>query len=157
MKYAALVALFLATPVYASGDHNNEQEPCSHPVFVTHDCLAEYETHDGEDGRDGADGIDGVDGLDGRPGLDGLDGVVPQDWYHKLKAYEKYNLATSAAQVYLPQDADSRITMGAASFRGKLGIGLGYAYMTEDKVALTVALGVAGSSTAAKVSVGFEF
>jgi hypothetical protein len=65
-----------------------------------------------------------------------------------------------AAQVYLPQDKNSRFTMGAArGHGGKLGLGVGYAYVMDDgnRTAFTIALGISGDETAGRVSAGFEF
>lgn len=172
---AFCVVLLLGFSAAASA--TGEKEPCSHPVFVTHACLDTVVTDgqdgqdgqdgsdgqdgkDGRDGQDGQDGIDGIDGQDGRDGIDGIDGVVPSDWINQLDNFRRYSMALDAAQAYLPQNKNSRFTLGASQGMHQLGVGLGYAYVDQDddnRLAFTIALGFSGDHVAARASVGFEF
>jgi hypothetical protein len=147
-----------------------ESAPCEHPNFVTHECLADtlptvvdgvdgQDGEDGQDGQDGVDGLDGVDGIDGingrdgRDGVDGLDGrdgrdgVVSELWYTEMQAYVA---ASSAAQVYLPNDTEAhRFTMSTARAGSTQAVGVGYAYRSETGIALTLSLTIG-------LSVGWE-
>ena len=73
--------------------------------------------------------------------------------------FGKYLAATSAAQIYLPQNKSSRLTFGASRVNGSTGLGLGYALMLNDtdNTAITLSLGVSGGKVAATASVGIEF
>jgi hypothetical protein len=67
--------------------------------------------------------------------------------------------ATNAAEVFLPQVKDSRVTFGASTVGSSVGVGIGYARMidTETRTAFTLSLGTSGGKSVAKASVGFEF
>jgi hypothetical protein len=169
-KILVVLAILVSGAALAEGP---DKMPCSHPVFMTHDC-APVDGKDGEDGKDGKngkngldgkdgkDGVDGKDGLDGRDGINGIDGingrdgVVPTDWYNDLMSS---SVALSAATAYLPQDKDSRLTFGFANAGGYKGLGLGYAYVIdrEDNFAFTLALGRASDVTVGNVTIGWEF
>ncbi len=62
---------------FASGndDDDSDSGPCSHPHFVTYDCLDSYGYDSGEDGTNGTNGVDGLDGIDGINGFNGIDGL----------------------------------------------------------------------------------
>ena len=82
MKRIALLILLLAGPALADDDDSDGNAgPCSHPSFVTYDCLDSFDLagQGGEDGQDGSDGIDGIDGLNGVDGIDGLNGLDGTD------------------------------------------------------------------------------
>lgn len=173
----AILWLALSSIVWAGGPDNDE--PCSHPNFVTHECLDSLDL-DGEDGSDGTDGIDGVDGVDGsrgdvglrgetgpagadgvagvrgRMGPSGPPGTVPNAWYNDIAGHMA---ATSAMQVYLPQDKNSRLTLGTSRVMGRTGIGFGYAYRATDegKTAFTLALGRANGAKVVQLGVSVEF
>ena len=168
MKWTAILMLFLSSLAFAGG----EGEPCSHPVFVTHECLGTYVPETGTDGTNGQDGLNGADGADGATGPMGPQGPagpggVSSNSQSSLTAnlsrysgqYYDYLAATEAAQVYLPQNQDSRVTFGVSTVNGTTGLGIGYArrFEGEDAPAFTLALGTAGGETTAKASFGFEF
>lgn len=155
MKYVliAALALMFSAPVMANGNPNSE--PCSHPVFMTHDCNIT-----GAPGADGKDGVDGRDGIDGVNGINGIDGVIPNGWFDQLDKLGRYSLALDAAHAYLPMYKNSRFTLSAAQGYHQLGVGIGYAYVDQDddnKLAFTIAIGGSRDVSAAKVSIGFEF
>ena len=62
-------------------------------------------------------------------------------------------------QVHLPQYQKSRLTTGLSQVSGTTGLAIGYAYMMDNdqRTAVTVAIGHAGSETIIQGSVGFEF
>lgn len=174
------LVLALAGPVWADGPDGDE--PCSHPNFVTHECLDSLD-FDGTDGIDGVDGVDGADGMsglrgpegpvgatgamgpegprgergpEGSAGTDGKDGTVPTSWYNDIAGHMA---ATSAMQVFLPQDKNSRLTIGTSRIMGRTGVGVGYAYRTDDesKTAFTLALGRANGAKVVQLGVSVEF
>jgi len=163
-----LIMAFAFAVGTANADGPDGDDPCSHPNFVTHECLDSVlagqddgedgsNGEDGSDGNAGLDGTNGLDGVDGRDGVDGKDAVIPEGLFTE---YNKYIAAASAAQIYLPQDQSSRVTFGASHVAGETGYGLGYAYRCEDcerAPALTVSIGQAGSETAYTASIGWEF
>lgn len=160
MKNTLWLAILL--PFTALADGNNDH--CTHPIFVTQCQLAELQGQDGEDGQDGqdgADGADGIDGVDGRDGINGLDGVVPEAWINETRSWNsKYSsllAASDAIQIFLPDDASSRVTFGAARVQGQTGVGIGYAYKADNTFALTLGLGTSHGESTGKVSVGWEF
>lgn len=110
----------------------------------------------GEQGPEGSAGTDGKDGKDGKDGRDGLDGVVPNQWYNDIRGHMA---ATSAMQVYLPQDKNSRLTIGTSRVMGRTGVGVGYAYRAdnESKTAFTLALGRANGARVVQLGVSVEF
>lgn len=131
---------------------------------------------DGADGIDGIDGLDGIDGIDGLNGIDGIDGAIgprglrgdPGKPWGGLSEFinrshgefYKYLAATSAAQIYLPQYNDERITFGVSTVGGRTGVGIGYAKLLDsgrDEIAFTLSLGVSGGEVAGTASLGFEF
>lgn len=178
-----VMLLALSGLTYADGPDGDE--PCSHPNFVTHECLDSLDL-DGTDGTDGIDGVDGVDGADGDVGLrgpegpvgatgaigpegprgkrgpegsagtDGKDGTVPRAWYDDIRGHMA---ATSAMQVFLPQDKNSRLTIGTSRVMGRTGVGVGYAYRANDegKTAFTLALGRANGAKVVQLGVSVEF
>jgi len=174
-----IAILWLALSSFAWADGPDGDEPCSHPNFVTHECLATLDL-DGEDGSDGTDGIDGVDGVDGsrgdvglrgetgpagadgvagvqgRMGPSGPPGTVPTEWYNDIRGHFA---ATSAAQVHLPQNKNSRLTLGTARVMGRTGIGIGYAYRASDEgsTAFTLALGRSNSAKVVQLGISVEF
>ncbi len=176
MKALWILLLVMTSAAWANGpDHG---EPCSHPNFVTHECLATLDL-DGEDGDDGTDGIDGVDGtgsrgdvgprgetgpagadglagVDGRVGPSGPPGTVPTEWYNEIRGHFA---ATAAAQVHLPQNKNSRLTLGTARVMGRTGIGIGYAYRASDEgsTAFTLALGRSNSAKVVQLGISVEF
>ena len=181
MKALWIVALLTLSGVaFADNDEDSDSdtgpEGCSHPHFVTYDCLDTYD-FDGEDGTDGIDGVDGVDGsrgdvglrgetgpagadgvagADGRMGPSGPPGVVPTAWYNDIRGHFA---ATAAAQVHLPQNKNSRLTLGTARVMGRTGIGIGYAYRASDEgsTAFTLALGRSNSAKVVQLGVSVEF
>jgi hypothetical protein len=124
----------------------------------------------GPPGEDGQDGVDGKDGVDGQDGEQGPPGEVPMEWitntnntfniHNKwIQSYRDSVAAEAAMQVHLPQDQNSRFTLGLSRVNSTSGYAVGYAYMLDNErnTALTFAVGVAGDETAAKASFGFEF
>jgi 2',3'-cyclic-nucleotide 2'-phosphodiesterase (5'-nucleotidase family) len=87
--------------------------------------------------------------------------VVSTEWINEVRyfneKYSRYLAADQALQVYLPQDQQSRITFGMGRAGSNTGIGMGYAYVNEDGVALTAGIGTSGGETVGRISVGFEF
>jgi len=65
--------------------------------------------------------------------------------------------AVSALDIDLPQDRGHRITATGSRVHGTSGVGLGYAYMNEDGVALKAGFARAGGESVVKVGVSFEF
>lgn len=170
--WLTLLALMISAPAIATDNDDDSDDPCRHPVFVTHECLASQGGQDGEDGEDGADGEQGPrgeqgpagpqgpQGEPGRDGIDGKDGVVPTDWYNELSRTRSYLAATEAIQIHLPDDATSRVTFGVSHVYNETGFGVGYGYRCHDcerDVALTIGIGTAGGETAGKASIGWEF
>jgi hypothetical protein len=177
---AMLTLLGLVNSAMAGGPDNDE--PCSHPNFVTHECLDSLAL----DGADGIDGVDGVDGADGMSGLRGpvgptgatgaigpegpagqpgprgpagprgVDGTVSSQWYNDIRGHFA---ATAAAQVHLPQDKNSRLTIGTARVMGRTGIGVGYAYRASDegRTAFTLALGRSNGAKVVQLGISVEF
>ena len=113
----------------------------------------------GADGTDGTNGTNGVDGRNGRNGVDGIngrDGVVDELWKTEIA---RQLAITAAMNAYLPRDANSRITLGAATVGGHRAFGIGYAFVseTENQAAVTFAVGKSGGAVAFQVGFGFEF
>jgi hypothetical protein len=183
----AVFMLLVATAAVAGPDGS---EPCSHPNFVTHECLDSTlngggDGADGQDGQDGQDGTRGATGATGATGPQGEQGIqgergeqgiqgergekgdpgdVPEDWINEVRSfnsqYSKYLAATSALQIYLPQDNLSRVTFGASTVDGELGYGIGYAYrcaLCDNAPALTIGLGGADDELIGTASIGWEF
>lgn len=183
---AIVLLIILAGLARADGGPDGD-EPCSHPNFVTHECLDTIV--DGLDGEDGEPGPEGPEGPPGPPGVpgpvgpvgpegpmgpagpagpqgergpvgpagrDGVDGVVPMAWYHELRSHMA---AESAAQVFLPQNKNSRLTLGTSRVMGRTGIGLGYAYRSSEdgNTAFTLAVGRANGGHVVKLGIGVEF
>jgi len=153
-----LAALLLATTAQATDD------PCSHPVFVTHECLASTVTNgqdgeDGQDGKDGRDGIDGVDGINGLDGLDGKDGVIPREWIDRMYNSGRYSLALDSIVSQLPYEAKNRFTMGAAQADNMLAIGFSIAHVNEgdERASWSLGAGFSDKRWAFKAAFGFEF
>ena len=144
-----LAALLLATTAQATDD------PCSHPVFVTHECLSSTVTN-GQDGEDGEDGIDGVDGING---LDGKDGVIPREWIDRMYNSERYSLALDSIVSQLPYEAKNRFTMGAAHADNMLAIGFSIAHVNEgaERASWSLGAGFSAKRWAFKAAFGFEF
>lgn len=174
-----VLALALSGAAVANGGDNDDDsddtgpEGCSHPHFVTYDCLDTYD-FGGEDGSNGSDGIDGVDGEDGAAGDVGSRGPVGPTgeagpvgpvgppgglstaWYNDIRGHFA---ATAAAQVHLPQIKRSRLTIGTARVMGRTGIGVGYAYRASDegRTSFTLALGRSNSAKVVQLGVSVEF
>ena len=134
-----LVAVFvgMTSPVWATDSYRE----CEHPRFVEHGC--------GE-GPPGEQGPPGPQGEQGPPGPQGPAGEVPTEWITNVHNwYEEARdaaAATSAIQVFLPQDQVSRLTFGMSRVGSTTGLGIGYAYMinNDKNTALTVSVGRAG-------------
>jgi len=161
LALAAFVLIGWGGPAFATDD----EDPCSHPVFVTHECLDTYDggAVDGEDGVDGLDGIDGVDGADGRDGVDGIDGlngrdgrdgIVPRSWYEEMNEFIS---ASNAVTAYLPQDGDNRVTVGMGRANGRTGVGVGYARRIQDNNYLTLSVARSGDSVVGNAALTVEF
>jgi hypothetical protein len=97
-------------------------------------------------------------------------GEIPEDWIEQVNYnYEQNNrwystarevaAAQAAMQNFLPQHQKSRLTFSGASVGNTSGVGIGYAYMLDDKsrTALTLSVGHSGDETAVRGSIGFEF
>ena len=180
---AGIVALFLFSPSWASGDDcRNPHEQCGHndgkdgedgkdgrngkDGIDGIDGIDGVDGVDGEDGRDGSNGIDGKDGRDGISGINGINGLngeVPNEWITNVtKLYNESRevaAAQAAMQVHLPQHQTSRLTFSGSHVNGKSGVGVGYAYMLDNdrRSALTLSVGQSGDETAVRGSFGFEF
>jgi hypothetical protein len=100
-------------------------------------------------------------GPQGEPGRDGKDGEVPTEWinttntninnvYNRFGRYEKYMAASLALDIDLPRD-------GGSNFSGTTGLGIGYAWMDEDGVALKAGVGMSGDEHVYKLGVSWEF
>ncbi len=190
MKRIALLILLLGTTGLAIADDDDSDGnagPCSHPQFVTHDCLDSYgyigqNGEDGQDGTDGTNGVNGADGADGLNGLNGLDGadgatgpvgpagpVGPpgshgKDFTRYLnqlrsfnRSYGEHMAETQAAQVYLPQDKRSRVTFGMSRVRGNTGLGVGYALKLDDEDSTAFTLSLGVSGGETAASASFGF
>jgi hypothetical protein len=168
--------LALSGLVYADGPDNDG--PCSHPVFVTHECLQEQlddlegvpggpgpvgpegpEGPAGDVGPQGPVGPQGAQGERGPRGPEGprgADGTIPVSWFNDIRGHFA---ASAAAQVYLPQDKNSRLTIGTSRVMGRTGVGVGYAYKVDDesKTAFTLALGRANGAKVVQLGVSVEF
>lgn len=172
------IVMLLALSGLAYADGPDGDTPCSHPNFVTHECLQEaiddLEGVPGSPGPEGPVGADGpagdvgpqgpigpqgergATGARGPEGPRGADGTVPVTWYNDIKGHFA---ATSAMQVYLPQDKNSRLTLGTSRVMGRTGVGVGYAYRADDesKTAFTLALGRANGAKVVQLGVSVEF
>lgn len=135
----------------ASCYHNNDSQKVDYGCIE--DLYDRLNSNVGTDGKDGKDGKDGRDGIDGR---DGKDGVVSYGWYREML---QYSAASSAAVAYLPQDKNSRMTIGLGNHGGVKAIGLGYAYVVEDtdNLAFTIAVARSNDTVVGNVTVGWEF
>jgi hypothetical protein len=107
-------------------------------------------------------------GPQGEPGRDGKDGEVPTEWinttntninnvYTRFGRYEKYMAASLALDIDLPRDGGHRITATGSNFSGTTGLGIGYAWMDEDGVALKAGVGMSGDEHVYKLGVSWEF
>ena len=159
-----------------------EAQDCTHPRFVEIGCeYAQFEGKKGPKGDRGPAGAPGQQGPAGPQGPVGPQGpqgpagpqgpkgdpgvvdyaqvnrFIERNSYYYSRALGKTIAATEAIQIHLPQEQDHRITFGISEFDGHGGMGIGYAYMSEDAVAITVGLGTAGGETVGKASIGFEF
>ena len=118
--------------------------------------------HIGPEGPPGQPGAPGQPGPPGSPGEPGPAGEVPTEWLTETRTWwdeaRDVVAAESAMQVHLPQDQVSRLTLNASSVNSRTGIGIGYAYMLDDKrnTALTLAVGRAGDETAVRGSLSVE-
>ena len=65
--------------------------------------------------------------------------------------------ASSALEIDLPQNGGHRVTTMLSSVDGTAGLGIGYAWMDEDGIALKAGIGTSGSETIAKVGFSMEF
>lgn len=158
MKFLYLL-LLLPTIAFAGGPNT---DPCDHPVFVPAGCSQPGEQGPpGPQGEQGPPGPQGEQGPPGVDGVDGRDGVVPTEWINEVHyfndKFRRYLAASEALQIHLPQDQESRLTLGFGSAGNKLGFGLGYAFVNEDGVALTAGFGTSGREYIGKASIGFEF
>lgn len=116
----------------------------------------------GPQGEQGPMGPMGPQGPQGEPGRDGRDGVVPNEWntniYNRFGKYEKYMAAALALDIDLPRNVGGhRVTVTGSNFSGTNGIGIGYAWMDDNGVALKAGIGASGDETVAKVGFSMEF
>jgi hypothetical protein len=118
----------------------------------------------GHEGEKGDRGKTGAKGDTGATGPRGPAGEIPNTWitqYNEINhfniKYGKYLAASEAIQIHLPQNQSSRLTFGLGRARSETGLAVGYAYMTEDNIAVTAGLGTSGGEYVGKVSMGFEF
>lgn len=162
MKYSlAALLLVMAFPAYATDDD------CDHPKFVQKGCETP--------GPAGPPGPSGPPGPAGPPGPPGPPGEVPRAFIdetkrdllalkdyrnhvnYRLGSFEKYLAASSALDIDLPRDKGSRLTVTGANASGTAGLGLGYAYMNEDGVALKAGVAFSGDESVTKIGVSWEF
>lgn len=122
----------------------------------------------GERGPMGPMGPQGPQGEPGKDGKDGKDGEVPTEWinnttnnfnnvYNRFGVYEKYMAASLALDIDLPRDGGHRITATGSNFSGTTGLGIGYAWMDEDGIALKAGVGMSGDEHVYKLGVSWEF
>lgn len=74
MKAATAILVLLSALLAGTAQATWNNGPCSHPVFVTHDCLQEQMPDDGQDGANGQDGAPGPQGEAGPMGPQGPQG-----------------------------------------------------------------------------------
>jgi hypothetical protein len=149
----------------------DDEMDCDHPRFQEVGCMYPGEEGPpGEDGQDGEQGPPGPQGPAGPQGPQGPPGEIPTDWINQVnnnhstvnnwyRSAREVIAAQTAMQNHLPQDQHSRLTGGVSRIGNTTGYAIGYSYMMKGdrNTAFTVAVGRAGSETAVRGSVGFEF
>ena len=68
-----------------------------------------------------------------------------------------YVLSSNAVQIYLPREADNRLTWGVSTGQGDVGVGLGYARRFTENSDLTVGVGVSQGTYVWKFGISAEF
>ena len=176
MRWLLVVALFAMSSALA-----DKPGDCDHPVFQKVGC--DYGEQgppgppgpQGPQGPQGPEGPAGPQGPQGEPGPAGPQGpvgpqgpagevdyqrvttLINETYYQRFGSWSEYVAATEAIQIHLPQQQNHRVTFGMSTVNGREGVGLGYAYMSEDAIAFTLGLGTSGGHTVGKASIGFEF
>jgi len=115
----------------------------------------------GDRGKTGPAGPQGERGPAGPQGERGLPGVVDYSWIQETRQfndkYSKYLAASEAVQIHLPQNQNQRFTIGMSTVHSQTGLGIGYAWMDDDDIALTVGIGRSGGENLGKIGFSFEF
>ena len=144
-----LIGMMCMAQVYAD-------EPCTHPNFVTYECLDSILTPgtDGEPGPQGEPGEQGPPGPVGPMGPAGKDGVVSYHWYKEMI---EYTAASSAVNPYLPDNMDNRLTFGFSRVSSTTGFGFGYARRLDDVSFVTFKLSQAGGNYLGNINFAVEF
>lgn len=161
MKNKILLVLWgmmLLAPMFA----NAEDEPCTHPNFVTYECLDSL-IQPGTNGQDGEPGPQGEPGEQGPPGpmgpagpagRDGRDGTVSHHWYKEMI---EYTAASTAVNPYLPDNMDNRLTFGFSRVSSTTGFGFGYARRLDEVSFVTFKLSQAGGNYLGNINFAVEF
>jgi hypothetical protein len=99
----------------------------------------------------------GPQGPQGEPGVVDYSRVNEIIETYRFGRFTDYMAAATALDIDLPQDRGHRLTATGSRVGGTSGVGLGYAYMNEDGVALKAGVARAGGESVVKVGISFEF
>jgi hypothetical protein len=99
-------------------------------------------------------------GPQGEPGVVDMAVVnqfVNNTYNTRFGKYRKYMAAATALDIDLPQNGGHRVSATISDFAGTSGLGIGYAWMDEDGIALKAGIGMSGSEKVAKMGFSMEF